>query len=149
MESIAKVIPLLLRLILGGIFVYAGLTKVMNPGDFAKDILHYHLIPWPAAAAALAVYLPWFEIFCGLGILLRRLYDGALMAVSGMMLVFTGALASAWFRGLDIACGCFGKTKVDIQTHFPALMARDLTLLAIAVVLLAQVFRKGTAASSV
>jgi hypothetical protein len=39
-----------------------------------------------------------------LGILRR----GALLAVFGLVLIFSVAVGSAWVRGLDISCGCHG-----------------------------------------
>jgi hypothetical protein len=31
--------------------------------------------------------------------------------------LFLGAISSAWYRGLDITCGCFGRE--DNATNFP------------------------------
>ena len=83
----------------------------------------------------IAVYLPWLEVLAGLALILRRLPLGALLAITGMTLVFMAALTSAWARGLDISCGCFGKEEAKIATNFPQLMLRDAALLAAAVVL--------------
>jgi hypothetical protein len=43
------------------------------------------------------------------------------------MCVFIAALASAWSRGLDISCGCFGRENATAD--FPLLLARDGALL--------------------
>jgi hypothetical protein len=50
-----------------------------------------------------------------------------------MTAVFLIALSSAWVRGLDIRCGCFGKDEVS--TNYPMLLTRDALLLAAALVL--------------
>jgi hypothetical protein len=118
------------------VFLYAGLVKAWETQDFALSIQHYELIPWPDAVLLLAVYLPWVEIFAGLAVLLRRLYLGGLVAVAGLMIIFTGSLVSAWQRGLDISCGCFGRKKEAIRTNFPALLSRDLAIFAGAAILL-------------
>lgn len=96
------------RLILGGFFIYTGVLKAGNPVLFQQDIRNYHLLPdpWPGLVA---ISLPWFEIICGLGILVRVLYAGSLALVSLSLVVFMGAISSAWSRNLDIDCGCFGK----------------------------------------
>ena len=52
-----------------------------------------------------------------------------------MNAVFLLALSTAWARGLDISCGCFGKEAHNIQTHFPQLFLRDAALLATAIIL--------------
>ena len=66
-----------LDLIIGAIFIYAGTLKAMQPLGFANDIENYHLVPW-ALGVRFAFYLPWLEIFCGIALILRRLYGGAL-----------------------------------------------------------------------
>lgn len=140
---VAKIALWLLRLGIGGVFIYAGAAKVLATEDFARDIQHYAIVPWPSLVLLLAVYLPWLELFAGIAVLCRRLQPGALLAIIAMLLVFTGALASAWARGLDISCGCFGKEEAAIRTHFPALLGRDLGLLVGAAVLLAAEWRAG------
>ena len=57
---------------------------------------------------ALGHFLPWLEIVTAMALLLGRLYLGALLSVSGLGVVFAVAVGSAWWRGLDISCGCFG-----------------------------------------
>lgn len=132
----AKVIFFAIRLLVGGVFIYAGALKAWETQDFARDIQHYSIVPWSDAILLLAVYLPWVELFAGLAVIFRRLYLGGLVAIAFMMLTFTGALTSAWARGLDISCGCFGKEKESIRTNFPVLLARDLAILAGSLVLL-------------
>ncbi|MFA5058660.1 MAG: MauE/DoxX family redox-associated membrane protein [Opitutaceae bacterium] len=92
---------------LSGVFLYAGAVKIPDPAGFAWAIHNYRLLPYPAAAA-LAVYLPWLELGCGLGVLWPKISPGALIVLLGLCLVFSGALASALARNLDISCGCFG-----------------------------------------
>jgi uncharacterized membrane protein YphA (DoxX/SURF4 family) len=91
----------------GGIFVYAGILKALDPAQFAADIANFQLLPWPACAA-LALYLPWLEIVCGTALIVRRMRVAAALVLSVLCVVFLIALASAKARGLDIACGCFG-----------------------------------------
>jgi uncharacterized membrane protein YphA (DoxX/SURF4 family) len=101
------VIALLVRLVLGAIFIYAGTIKALDPAAFASAVDAYRLLPYPAVVA-LALYLPWVEIACGLGLLRPRIQLGALSLLFVLSLVFTVAIASAWIRDLDISCGCFG-----------------------------------------
>jgi uncharacterized membrane protein YphA (DoxX/SURF4 family) len=98
-----------LRLALGGLFAFAGFSKLADPAAFAAAILAYRLVPWEIAVP-LAYYLPWLEILCGLALASgwRRVARGAIPVAAGMLLVFAAALGSAIWRGLDIECGCFG-----------------------------------------
>jgi len=112
-------------LALGGTFAYAALQKILAPAAFAADIGHYHLLPHPLTLA-LGLYLPWLEIFCGIGILCRWRERGALILAAAMCAMFCVALSSAWFRGLDINCGCFGHGAAS--SDLPLAIARSAVL---------------------
>lgn len=93
--------------IVAGLLAWAGAAKLGDPSRFAADIANYRLVP-PLLAAMAAVYLPWLEIALATGLLVPRLRAVARLFALGLLLVFCAALASAWARGLDIRCGCFG-----------------------------------------
>lgn len=131
----SKIILLLLRLGLGGVFIYAGALKIVDAAEFARAIHNYQLTP-RLVSTLVAVYLPWLEVLAGLALIVRRLPLGAALALTTMSAVFLLALTSAWARGLDISCGCFSKEEHKIQTHFPQLFLRDAALLGAAVTLL-------------
>jgi uncharacterized membrane protein YphA (DoxX/SURF4 family) len=113
--------------IVAGIFIYAGVLKAFDPVQFASDIDNFKLLPWPVSVA-LAFYLPWLEIFCGLGLVFRFFYRGALSILTVLILVFTLAIIAAKVRGLDITCGCFGHASQ--HWSFPSHLATNLTILA-------------------
>lgn len=142
----ARIALIVLRLALGGVFLYAGASKIGSAVEFADSIRHYDLVPWPWAVTALALWLPWIEIATGLGMVFRRFYPGALTLALGMTVVFVAALSIARARGLDIRCGCFGHDEASVLRDFAKLLARDLALLAGAAILLVEeVFRKPVA----
>ncbi len=101
-------------LIVGGLFIYAGVLKVIDPIQFARDIDNYKILPW-SIGVRLAFFLPWLEIFCGLALILRRLYLGGLSILSILMGVFLAASLIAKARGLDISCGCFGRVSKNFS----------------------------------
>ena len=100
---------------------------------FAGDIDTYKILPW-TISIALAFYLPWLEIFCGLALILRRLYLGGLSILTALISVFLVATIAAEIRGLDITCGCFG--HVSQHWNFSVHLALDLLLLAALILLL-------------
>ena len=143
-----------LDFVVAGIFIFAGLTKILNldqliadlqhlrfasvfsdlgnlslanVAEFASDIDNFKLLPWPVSVA-LAFYLPWLEIFCALGLLFRFLYRGALSILTLSVVAFTLAIIAAKVRGLDITCGCFGHASQNWS--FPAHLATNLAILA-------------------
>jgi putative oxidoreductase len=77
--------------------------------------------------------LPWLEIFCGLALIFRLFYRGALSILTSLVVVFLGATIAAKVRGLDITCGCFGHASQNWS--FPAHLALDLGILAALAVL--------------
>ena len=144
----------ILDFVVAGIFIFAGLTKILDldhliadlqhlrvanafadvgqlsfasPAEFASDIDNFKILPWPVSVA-LAFYLPWLEIFCALGLVFRFLYRGALSILSASIVVFTLATIAAKARGLDITCGCFGHASQ--HWSFPAHLLTNLAILA-------------------
>ena len=112
--------------IIAGIFIYAGAIKVLDPVQFAIDIDNYKILPW-TISVGLAFYLPWLEMFCGLALILRRLYLGGLSILTALVAVFLVATIAAKVRGLDITCGCFGHASQN--WNFPTHLAIDLAIL--------------------
>jgi len=93
--------------IIGGLFIYAGAVKVVDPAEFARDIDNYKMLPWQMGVG-LGLYLPWLEIFCGLALIVRVLYRGSVFILTALMALFIVITIIAKARGLDISCGCFG-----------------------------------------
>ena len=130
-------------LIVGGIFIYAGALKMFDPVRFASDINNYKILPW-TIGVALAFYVPWLEIFCGIALVLRFLYRGGLSILTALVLVFTLATVAAKVRVLDITCGCFGHASQ--HWSFPAHIATNLAILAALLALCFQAAAKRKAA---
>jgi putative oxidoreductase len=114
-------------LIVGGIFIYAGAIKALDPVQFANDIDNYKILPW-TISAGLAFYLPWLEMLCGLALIFRLFYRGAFAILTALISVFLVATIAAKLRGLDITCGCFGHASQ--HWNFSAHLAVDLAILA-------------------
>lgn len=121
------IVELLLRLILGGIFLYSGGIKLVDPAAFQNEIANFQLIP-RGLAGVVAVYLPWLEIACGAALVVKRQFFGGALLLGLLVLGFIFFLGSAWARGLDLSCGCFGAS--DSLTNYPLAIARNLAILA-------------------
>jgi len=117
----------IVALIIGGIFIYAGVIKAMDPVAFANGIDNFKILPWPLVVR-LALYLPWLELLCGLALILRFFYRGGLFILTGLTFVFIAASVIAKVRGLDITCGCFGHASKN--WNFSGHLALDLAILA-------------------
>lgn len=105
-------INFLLRFAIGGIFVYAGFTKLLHPKAFAVSISHYDLVP-EQFLPLVAIGLPLLEFIAGLGLMFN--VRGSLTAIFGMLVLFIVVLWYGILKDLSIDCGCF--TPEEIATH--------------------------------
>ncbi len=121
----------LLRLGLGGTFLYAAVTKLPDMAAFAENVANYRLVP-PSLVPAVAAVVIGIEISLGALLLSGRLARGAALVATGILAVFTVGLSQALLRGIDLRCGCFGGT--ENATWLTVL--RDAGMLAVALVLL-------------
>ena len=118
-----------MRLVLAGVFLVAGAQKLSGLPLFVEQIRAYNLLsdPWPVL---LALFLPWLEIFSALALLVTPLVRGGVLLVGLMSTAFIIGLSSAWARGLDIACGCFGDTT---KANYPFDIALNVGIIAASV----------------
>ncbi|HYZ73093.1 MAG TPA: MauE/DoxX family redox-associated membrane protein [Chthoniobacterales bacterium] len=127
-RPILRIGRLLLRVAIAALFLFAAITKLVDPSSFAQQIANYQLTPWPATAL-LAIFLPALELCVGISLLLGRWESGALVWVAILLTIFSGALLSAIVRGLSIDCGCFGRSIENTGTLWP--LIRNLVLLVV------------------
>jgi len=125
-------------MVLGGVFVYASIDKILRPGDFAEVISNYRILPDSLVNLA-AVTLPWLELFLGVFLVLGIWVPGAALSCNVLLGIFSLALAFNLLRGLDIDCGCF---RVSLEGEARASMVmsllRDAVLLGLGIYLLSQ-----------
>jgi uncharacterized membrane protein YphA (DoxX/SURF4 family) len=97
----------MLRLVVGGAFIFAGALKIANPAKFAIDVSNYRLLPheW---INLVAILMPWMEVVAGAFVLTGIWLRAAAMVITSMTVMFAVVIMSALARGLNIECGCFG-----------------------------------------
>ena len=95
----------IMRMILGAIFLWASFDKILDPEKFARSISNYHLIPF-GLENSIAIFLPWLEFFIGTGLILGIMVDGATIITSILLISFNLMIAQAIIRGFNIDCGC-------------------------------------------
>ncbi len=120
------------RLVVGGIWVYAGLLKLPDPEASVTAVRAYQLLP-PDLADVVGRVLPALEVVVGLCLLLGLLTRAAGGISALMQLAFIAGIASVWSRGIAISCGCFGNGGPDPDAFgkYPWEIARDVGLLAL------------------
>ena len=102
-----------LRIVLGGIFLYAGASKIGNPLTFADSLATFKLLP-PQLLNVVALSLPPFEILLGVMLISGLQGRPASLGVTVLAIVFGVALGQALARGLVVDCGCFGSGQPSI-----------------------------------
>jgi putative oxidoreductase len=122
-----RVLNLVLRLFIGGMFVYAAWDKVLHPYGFAVSIRAYKIIPFALSNFA-ALAISWSELIAGLMLLIGVLPRKAAGAIFILLTVFVVAIATTVVRGMAIDCGCFG-SEGGASTSW-LLILRNIVLLA-------------------
>ena len=97
---------LLLRVILGIIFIYASIDKIIDPLKFSNTIDNYHITPVSLNNLA-ALIIPWVELIVGLFLIAGVYLRGSLIIVMVLLVWFIFILTQALVRGINVNCGCF------------------------------------------
>jgi len=101
---------LIVRLILGAVFIYASIDKILHPAVFAEAVYNYQILP-DALINLTAIVLPWLELILGIFLILGLWLPGSVLLSNFLLLTFFGALVFNLARGLDIHCGCFNTSQ--------------------------------------
>jgi uncharacterized membrane protein YphA (DoxX/SURF4 family) len=129
----------LARLVVGAVWIVAGFVKLPDPAASVRAVRAYQLLP-ETTVTAIGYGLPILEICIGV-LLVAGLGTRTVAAVSALLLLaYIAGIASAWARGLQIDCGCFGGGgyAANATSKYPWEIARDVGLLAASVFLVAR-----------
>jgi uncharacterized membrane protein YphA (DoxX/SURF4 family) len=77
------------RWLLGGLFIYMGFSKAMHPVEFLKLVRQYNLADHYLVLNVISSALPWFEVFCGLLLVLGVAVRGTALLLVAMLIPFT------------------------------------------------------------
>lgn len=116
--SLSKSLALMLRVLLGALFIYSGAAKLGllnevfdkhlgDPLEFARavrafGILHPDVIPFATFA------FPWMELLCGACLVLGACTQAAASMIGLILLAFLGAMFKIIMTKEKVHCGCFG-----------------------------------------
>jgi uncharacterized membrane protein YphA (DoxX/SURF4 family) len=138
-ETVRRAAMIILRVLLGGIFLGAGWSKIGQTMPTLAAIYSYQIVLPDRLAEGIALILPWVELLLAVLLFAGLFFPWTLLAAGSVLGVFTALTAQAWWRGLDIDCGC-----LDFAAVHPSLAVlstpggatlRNLVLLALVGVL--------------
>jgi uncharacterized membrane protein YphA (DoxX/SURF4 family) len=117
-QNSSNLISVALRIVVGGIFIYMGLNKVLHPVEFLKLVRQYDAIHNSFFLNFIASTLPWFEIFCGVLLVGGIAVRGTAVMLVAMLIPFTvlvylralkvGETGAIPFCAIKFDCGCGG-----------------------------------------
>ena len=107
---------LLARWFLGLLFIQMGLSKALHPVEFLKLVREYDMVSSPLLLNSIAGALPWFEVYCGILLVLGVAVRGTGVLLISMLVPFTlvvirRAMSIATAKGIAFCavkfdCGC-------------------------------------------
>jgi uncharacterized membrane protein YphA (DoxX/SURF4 family) len=123
-------IGLAARLVTGGVWIVAGLIKLPDPAGSVRAVRAYDLLP-ESVVPTVGLVLPLLEVVVGLCLVLGLLTRTMAVVSAVLFVAFIIGIASAWARGLEIDCGCFGGggELEGASAKYPGEIARDVGLL--------------------
>jgi uncharacterized membrane protein YphA (DoxX/SURF4 family) len=124
------------RLVVGVVWVAAGLLKLADPAQSVRAVRAYQILP-EAVVPSVGYALPALEVAVGL-LIIVGLGLRLVAVLSALLLVaFIVGIGSAWARGLRIECGCFGGggESANASSAYPREIARDVGLAALSALL--------------
>jgi uncharacterized membrane protein YphA (DoxX/SURF4 family) len=123
-------IGLAARLLTGGVWIVAGLIKLPDPAGSIRAVRAYDLLP-ESVVPTVGLVLPLLEVVVGLCLVLGLLTRTMAVVSALLFVAFIIGIASAWARGLEIDCGCFGGggELEGASAKYPGEIARDVGLL--------------------
>jgi putative oxidoreductase len=113
-RSTNKIIQLICQIILGFIFVYAAVGKIIYPGIFENAIKSYSNVP--VKFTKIFVYaIPFVELIFGIFLLVGYFVRTSAIILSSFLVLFIILLIYAEIKGLNVDCGCFVKFSSESE----------------------------------
>lgn len=124
------------RLVTGVVWIWAGALKLGDSYQSVQAVRAYELLP-EGLVEPVGYLLPVLEVVVGVALVAGLLTRGAAVVSALLFVVFIVGIASAWARGLQIDCGCFGGGGYDpnAEAAYPWEIARDAALLLVSLFL--------------
>ena len=103
-----RIILIVIGFILGLIFLFSGVSKILWSHAFERSLKMYRLDISETIEKCIRIFLPFAEISLGIILLINKMRDLAYYTVIILLTIFTTAQTWVIFHGWNVPCGCFG-----------------------------------------
>lgn len=127
-----SLLEIVVRWIVGAVFVLASFHKITDPAQFAKIIYGYGLFPG-FSINLIAIVLPYFEFLLGISLIVGFWPRSASLLLASLLIMFILAVSINMIRGYEFDCGCFtfDESAVSYPEYFK--VVRNVILLSFCV----------------
>lgn len=120
------IIPI--RIIIGAVFIYASIDKIIHPDRFAEIIMDYEILPWGLINIS-AIWLPCLELLVGVLVIGGIWVRPCAFLLSILCILFIAGLSFALAQGVALHCGCFSTSSSGDARTLLSLWQEGLLLL--------------------
>ena len=117
---------LFIRLLLGGVFLFAGIVKSASSDEFALALIPFTILP-DSWLGPISLVLPWVEVLLGLLIITGPKRPAAVL-IFLLCLAFCFIIGWALQNGIIVSCACFGRDETPSAWKMQLALARDIAL---------------------
>lgn len=133
-RNIQLISIIIFRIILSLVWILGSITKINNIDNYIQSVLNYKIVSY-SIAYPIGHIIPILELLLGTSFILGIYMNITGIISSILLLLFTIAIISLWYRGIYINCGCFSvsNTKYNnaYDSKYPLDIARDVGLIII------------------
>jgi uncharacterized membrane protein YphA (DoxX/SURF4 family) len=130
-----NIATILLRLLLGLLFVYSGFWKIIDLEGFAEAIGRFNMLPEILIPYA-AILLAPLEFVIGLSFLVGFKIKSASSISIFLMIIFIIAIGFNMLQGKIFECGCFGSDIFGFSEKIGwSLLLRDIFWLIVSIII--------------
>lgn len=117
----------MLRVILGGLFIYASLHKIHDAVRFKDAVGNYEILPYWIVNVT-AITIPWLEFMIGILLIAGVIVRACTIVNCSLLLLFNAAIGINIVRGIEIYCGCFSEGNLSSMTNYSHILLNTIWL---------------------